>query len=194
MSDSGNVVGILFGIVGSVFAALGPAMAVAAVHRARLRARTLANGLVAQAVCLETYVTEERVGTDLSDRRTRSVRHVILGFRTFDGRDVRFRDTSGAPRVVGDHVPVRYLPDRPHRAVTADRGTSGAVAGAVVATVFGLVFAVTGLFFAFLGFGIATGGDGIAPAPDGRTVCTWDRSAARLACPDGVDFSDLDLP
>lgn len=198
MSDDGNVIGYVFGFIGLLVICGGLSLPVAAARKARLRARVLAVGLAAEARCLETYVTQERVsGSDSSDRRTRTVRHVIIGFRTEDGRDVRFEDTSGAPRVVGDHVPVRYLPDQPHRAVTADRGRSGARAEFAMAVLAGLFFAGIGTAFAVGGFGSASGSHDLptphapaehsVPTPGGgfpsEVVCTSDGNSATLVCP-----------
>ncbi|MFJ9840480.1 DUF3592 domain-containing protein [Kitasatospora sp. NPDC101155] len=207
MSDDGNVIGYVFGFIGLLAVCGGLALPIAAARRARLRARILAVGLAAEARCLETYVTQERVSrSDPSDRRTRTVRHVIIGFRTADGRDIRFEDASGAPRVVGDHVPVRYLPDQPHRAVTADRGRSGAKAGFTVAALVGLFFAGVGAVFVVIGFGIASGSHDLptrhlptersVPLPGGgfpsEIICTGDGNATTLVCPGG--FPDITIP
>ncbi|RKT17566.1 uncharacterized protein DUF3592 [Streptomyces sp. 1114.5] len=204
MSDDGNVIGYVFGFIGLLVICGGLALPIAAARKARMRERILAVGLAAEARCLETYVTQERVsGSDSSDRRTRAVRHVIIGFRTADGRDIRFEDSSGVPRVVGDHVPVRYLPDMPHRAVTADRGRSGAKTGFAVAALVGLFFAGVGAAFAVSGFEIASGSHDLPtrPLPTGRSVplpggslpsdivCTGDGNATTLVCPDG--FPDI---
>ncbi|MER7585335.1 DUF3592 domain-containing protein [Kitasatospora sp. NPDC097691] len=159
MSD-GSVVWSVVGVVGSV---AGAAALVGVALRVRLRARTLAQGLTARARCLETYLTVETRGTG-SERRTSTERHVIMGFRTADGRDVRFRDGSGAPRVVGDQVPVRYLPERPRRAVIADGHPSGITAPLVVGAVVGLVTVGLGVAFAVAGFRGAHG-EADAPAP-----------------------------
>lgn len=182
MPEDGNVVGYFFGVIGLLVMAVGPAFPIAAVHKARLRARTLAHGLTAEARCLETYVAEGRVGTDPSDRRTRSVRHVILGFRIPDGRDIRFRDTSGVPRVMGDHVPVRHLPDQPHRAVAADRAPSGTAAGIAASVFVGLFVAGIGPVFAVMGFGTASGGMGGDTSPSAKALTSASGSSSTTAC------------
>ncbi|MEV7414875.1 DUF3592 domain-containing protein [Streptomyces sp. NPDC089919] len=160
MSGISGAFGAVFGLVGLLFAAGGATMAVVQVRRVRAIGHTRAHGLTAEARCLETYVTQYRDSE--GHRRTR--RHVILGFRTRDGQDVRVEDQSGVPRVVGDFVPVHYLPDRPQQAVAA-----GPVApGVQLATWFGVafctVFACLGLFFAGIGFGI--GSLDLGPSPD----------------------------
>ncbi|MFJ1792560.1 hypothetical protein [Kitasatospora griseola] len=58
---------------------------------------------------LDTHLTRDRPDDWLS---TVTRRHVVLGFRTADGQDIRVKDTTGVPRVDGDRVTVRYLPSR----------------------------------------------------------------------------------
>ncbi|MFJ9457770.1 DUF3592 domain-containing protein [Kitasatospora sp. NPDC101447] len=159
MSDGGVVWSVL-GVVGS---AAGVAALAAVVLRVRLRARILAQGLTAQARCLETFLTTETWGTG-SERHTSTERHVIMGFRTADGRDVRFRDRPGALRVVGDRVPVRYLPERPQRVVTTDRHPSGVTAPLVAGAVAGLVVVAVGVLCAVAGLR-GVHGEADAPAP-----------------------------
>jgi hypothetical protein len=100
--------------------------------------------------------------------RSSSTRHVILGFRTQDGRDIRVEDTSGIPRVVGDFVQVRYLPERPGNAVAAEAGSSGVSIGLLLTLLFCAVFTCIGLFFAAAGFGI--GFYGLSTPTDSSTV------------------------
>ncbi|MFF4383193.1 DUF3592 domain-containing protein [Kitasatospora sp. NPDC001547] len=149
MSQDGTAVGIVFGAIGLLAVGLGVVKPVLGIRRARLDLRTLAEGLSAEARCLETYTTQER---DPSSRRTRTERHVILGFRTRDGAEVRLEDTSGAPRVVGDRVTVRYLPDRPHRAVVVDRARAGIAARIAGDVLIGLLVVACGTVFAISGY------------------------------------------
>ncbi|MFG2825320.1 DUF3592 domain-containing protein [Kitasatospora sp. NPDC048365] len=89
-----------------------------------------------------------------SDSLPRTVRHVILGFRTHDGRDIRMEDTSGVPRVVGDHVWVRYLPSQPQQAAVADAAPAGQSIGLVLGLVVGAGFVCVGLLIAGAGLGV----------------------------------------
>ncbi|MFD7901781.1 DUF3592 domain-containing protein [Kitasatospora sp. NPDC059747] len=143
MSNDGNTVWSIAGVAGL---AVGVTILAFTVARIRLRARILAHGLVTDATCLDTYVTVGTHGTG-EDRRPSGERHVIIGFRPEDGRDVRFRDTSGVPFVKGDRMQVRYLPHRPQRALTADRhpsGINGPLAAAAVAGLLVVAFGVVG--------------------------------------------------
>ncbi|MFF7995732.1 DUF3592 domain-containing protein [Kitasatospora xanthocidica] len=153
MSD-GNVVWSVLGVVGS---AAGVAALVGVVLRVRLRARTLTQGMTAQARCLETYLTVATLGTG-PEQRISTERHVIMGFRTPDGQDVRFRDRSGTPRVTGDQVRVRYLPERPQRAVIADQHPSGITGRLVAGAVSGLVIVAVGVTCTVLGARESAGG------------------------------------
>ncbi|MEU8921960.1 DUF3592 domain-containing protein [Kitasatospora sp. NPDC048545] len=156
---------VLWSVIGVAASGLGAAALTGVVLKVRLRARTLAQGLTAQARCLDTYVTVETRGTG-TDRHTSSDRHVIIGFTTPDGQDVRFRDTSGVPRVRGDRVPMRYLPERPRQAVIADQHPSGVTAPLVAGAVVGLAAVGIGVAAAVAGFGGGPGGAGAdAPAP-----------------------------
>ncbi|MFD8081885.1 DUF3592 domain-containing protein [Kitasatospora sp. NPDC059722] len=158
MSESGNFIGVFFVIVGLVLAGAGLASAIGVAGGANRRARILQDGVPAEGQCLETFVTvERRVGSDLSDPG-RHVRHTIIGFRTADGRDIRIEETSGVPRVVGDHVPVRYLPLEPHVAMAVDRSPAGQAAASGAKVAMGVVFMVVGLFVVVVGIGIASGG------------------------------------
>ncbi|MGW1764666.1 DUF3592 domain-containing protein [Streptomyces sp. NPDC002073] len=150
MEGIGGAFGVVFGMIGLLFAAIGVTMAVVLVRRTVLRSRTLARGLTAEARCLDTYVTQHRD----TEHRRRTARHVILGFRTQDGQDIRFEDTSGVPRVVGDFVPVRYLAHRPQQAVALGPVAPGLRIGTVLGLAFCTVFACVGLFFAAIGFGV----------------------------------------
>ncbi|MFE6050458.1 DUF3592 domain-containing protein [Kitasatospora sp. NPDC056446] len=195
MSD-GGVVQSVFGAGGVV---AGAAALVAVVLRVRLRARILAQGVTARARCLETYLTVETRGAG-TERRTSTERHVIMGFTTPDGRDVRFRDRSGVPRVTGDLVRVRYLPERPRRVVFADGHPSGVSGRLVAGAVGGLVLVAAGAVLAVLGLtaapdaaapGPLTSPAGQSPGPGwtpgghpGVIVCTGGADGA--SCPDGM--------
>jgi hypothetical protein len=103
---------------------------------------------MAEAVCVETFVTQSRD----EDGGTSTTRHMILAFRTRDGADIRLDRTWGA-HVVGDVVHVRYLPEHPELAVVAAPGPAGESIGLGVGVAFGLIFACVGLFFVSVGFG-----------------------------------------
>ncbi|MFI2611301.1 DUF3592 domain-containing protein [Kitasatospora sp. NPDC018619] len=194
MSQGGTAVGVLFCVFGLLAVGLGVGGSVLGVRRARLAARTLTEGLPAEARCLDAYVTHERVGSDAYGRRTRARRHVVLGFRTREGDEIRLTDTSGAPRVVGDRVAVRYLPDQPHRAVVADRGRAGAAAGAGAKVVVGLIAIACGAGLLIAGYGSLDGSrndhrppgfPASTPAPAREhpsSACTLDPSSGRFSC------------
>ncbi|MCX4825643.1 DUF3592 domain-containing protein [Streptomyces sp. NBC_01142] len=149
MSAVGGAFGFVFGAFGLLFAAFGIGMLIWMVRRTSAYKRTLREGLVAEARCLETFVMHRS-----SNGHGHSQRRQILGFRTSDGRDVRAQVASDQLYVVGDIVPVRYLPHRPEQAVPAAAppglGVMSYLTGAVL-----VVFTCIGLFFAALGFGLA---------------------------------------
>jgi hypothetical protein len=150
MAENEHTFNLVFALVGLFFAGIGIAGMIGAGHMVWLRRRTLAQGLSAEAVCLETYLKQERS----EDGPTRTTRHAILGFRTHDGRDIRIDRTSGFTGTVGDFVPVRYLPERPDRAIAVGPGSSSGVVGAVIGMVFLAVFTCVGLSFAAVAFGL----------------------------------------
>lgn len=143
-----ETVGTIVGVVGALTAVAGVVMALVLLARAQARSRALTEGQLAEAVCLDTYVTHSGgpAGPHIS------IRHKVLGFRTPDGQEVRVDDTSRTPRVVGDRVLVRYLPDRPHQAAVTDAGPAGVSMGVVIGllacVLFGAVTAVMGFGFA----------------------------------------------
>ncbi|MFF3691231.1 DUF3592 domain-containing protein [Streptomyces sp. NPDC002187] len=153
----------VIGTIGLLFAALGIVMLVLTVRRVLEYRRTLREGLVAEARCLETFVVHNRS----SEGHGHSQRRLILGFRTPDGRDVRAEVTSEVPYVVGDIVPVRYLPQRPERAVPATASSGLGIGPYLVGGVV-TVFICAGLFFAATGFGLAAATDEVVD--DGGTI------------------------
>lgn len=96
--------------------------------------RWAAEGVTAEARCLETYVRQRR-GDRPSERRA------IVEFRTPDGAahraELRARDL-----VAGDVLTVRYRPRRPDRALRADE-SEGTVALLVVTVVLALALLTT---------------------------------------------------
>ena len=143
--------GTVFGLVGLAFTAIAVIMIVRILRRAGTTGAALRSGLVAEGRVLDVYQALE----GRHDHRL-TVRHAIIGFRAANGQDYRIDDSSGQPRIVGDHVPVKYLPGSPDRGVPADArgaGTGGmpAVVPVIILSVFGLI----GLFFALIGFGLA---------------------------------------
>ncbi|MEU3923290.1 DUF3592 domain-containing protein [Streptomyces sp. NPDC029004] len=162
MSDVGGAFGLVFGAFGLLFAALGIGMLTWMARRASEYRRTLREGLVAEAQCLDTFVVHRRSPNGHGHSR----RHLILGFRTSDGRDVRAEIASHEPYVAGDIVPVRYLPQRPERAVPAGASPGPGVASCLTVGVL-VVFTSVGLFFAATGFGLAGFTD--ASTEDGGT-------------------------
>ncbi|MFD7479029.1 DUF3592 domain-containing protein [Streptomyces sp. NPDC059837] len=149
MDDSANWSSGISG-PGSLFlAGMGVAFVIFCTRRLWFRQVALARGLMTEAVCVETFVTEE---WDFDSNMTKTTRHMILAFRTRDGAEIRLDRTIGA-HVVGDVVPVRYLPEHPERAAVATRGAGVESVGYGCGVALGLVFACLGLFFAAVGFG-----------------------------------------
>ncbi|WP_052441285.1 DUF3592 domain-containing protein [Streptacidiphilus anmyonensis] len=146
--------GTVFGLVGLLFAVIGAGSGVAIMRRWVAVRRNLDSGLVAEGVVLDTYLAVH------GRESVRTVRRAIIGFRTPDGVEHRIDDASGRPRVVGDHVTVRYLPGTPERGVAADAMSGRSIAAPLVSLVFLGVFVLIGLLFAAIGFGIAGFGFG----------------------------------
>ncbi|UUY49374.1 DUF3592 domain-containing protein [Streptomyces yangpuensis] len=102
-------------LLGLLVAAVGVVGLVSMVRAALVNRRTMREGALAEARCLEAYVVHNRS----SDGYTTSQRRLILGFRTPEGREVRTEMVAHVPYAVGDIVPVRYLPECPERVVPA---------------------------------------------------------------------------
>ncbi|MEU0397529.1 DUF3592 domain-containing protein [Streptomyces sp. NPDC006208] len=141
--------GWVFGAAGVLFAAMGIAVLIYTVRNVLERRRILQEGLVAEARCLETFVVHHS-----SQGHGQSQRRLILGFRAPDGRDVRAEVVSEVPHVIGDIVPVRYLPQRPERAVPVG-AASGIGSGPILIGGVMVLFTCIGLFVAATGFGTA---------------------------------------
>ncbi|MFC1418836.1 DUF3592 domain-containing protein [Streptacidiphilus cavernicola] len=159
MLEVSGGIGVLFGLVGLLFAVVGAAIVITLVVKTADRRRLLDSGLAAEARCLDTYTRSSSEGT--------GSRHAILSFVTADGREVRIQPVITGPVVPGDFVTVRYDPARPQRAVMVGNG-SGAVAngcGAVVGLIVAVMFIGVGLFFAAAGFGLFDLASGGAPDP-----------------------------
>ncbi|MFD7610686.1 DUF3592 domain-containing protein [Streptomyces sp. NPDC059828] len=106
--------GLILVVLGLLFTAVGVGVLVFMVRKGGENRRILREGLVAEAVCLETYMVHRTVdGYGSSERR------LILGFQTSEGRDVRAEMASVVLCAVGDTVPVRYLPERPGQVIHA---------------------------------------------------------------------------
>ena len=134
--------GWVFGAVGVLFVAVGIAVLIYTVRKVLVRRRILREGLVAEARCLEMFVVHHSL-----QRHGQSQRRLILGFRAPDGRDVQAEVVSDVPHVVGDIVPVRYLPRRPERAVPAG-AASGIGSGSILIGGVMVLFTCIGLFVA----------------------------------------------
>ncbi|MFD8885566.1 DUF3592 domain-containing protein [Streptomyces erythrochromogenes] len=136
------------GVIGLLVAALGIAGLVSMVRVALVNRRTIREGVVAEARCLEAYVVHNRS----SDGYTTSQRRLILGFLTPEGRDVRTELVAQVPYAVGDTVPVRYLPECPERVVPAGATFGiGLSAGLKGVAMLGLVYAGLSLMVMALG-------------------------------------------
>ncbi|MDJ0466438.1 DUF3592 domain-containing protein [Streptomyces sp. H27-C3] len=151
MFSLGEAFGMFFGMIGLLFAAVGIGMFVWTVRKAAAYSRTLREGLMAEARCLETFMVHQ----NSSNGPGHSQRRLILGFYTFDGRDVRAQVTSHQPYVRGDIVPVRYLPHSPERAVPAGAPPPGMGAASCLMGGLQVIFVCMGLLFAVVGFAMA---------------------------------------
>ncbi|TDT96064.1 uncharacterized protein DUF3592 [Streptomyces sp. 846.5] len=146
MDNAVGAFGLMFGLVGLICALGGIAGGVTLIRRAIVHRRALSYGVPAEARCLDTYVTSNSEGSN--------TRHVILGFTTREGRDVRFEPVGMSRTLVaGDFVAVRYLPEKPEKAAVVGSGGAGAMVALVLGLVFCLVFTLAGLMFAAGGFG-----------------------------------------
>ncbi|WP_405423433.1 DUF3592 domain-containing protein [Streptomyces erythrochromogenes] len=135
-------------VIGLLVAALGVAGLVSMVRMALVNRRTIREGVVAEARCLEAYVVHNRS----SDGYTTSQRRLILGFLTPEGRDVRTELVAHAPHAVGDTVLVRYLPECPERVVPAGASFGiGLSVGLKGVAMLGLVYAGLSLTLMALG-------------------------------------------
>jgi hypothetical protein len=141
--------GVVFGVVGLLFALIGVARGVGLVGRRAVVRRVLSEGLVAEGVVLDTYLSV------LGGQHVSTSRRAIIGFRTADGAEHRIYAASRRPLLAGDRVPVRYLPEATERAVPADAASGGGPALMLLPLVFLGVFVILGLFFAATGFGMA---------------------------------------
>ncbi|MFD8197253.1 DUF3592 domain-containing protein [Streptomyces wuyuanensis] len=136
-----------FVAAGVLFAAMGIGVLISTARKVVERRRILRDGLVAEASCLETFVVHHA-----SQGHGQSQRRLILGFQTPDGRDVRAEAVSDVPHVIGDIVPVRYLAQRPERALPA-KAASGIGSGPILIGSVMVFITCMGLFMAATAFG-----------------------------------------
>ncbi|MEY9875166.1 hypothetical protein ABH931_004667 [Streptacidiphilus sp. MAP12-33] len=148
MGEASGGFGVVFGLVGLFFGVVGCALAISSARRLWFRQAALARGLMAEAGCVETFVSRSHN----SEGGTSTTRHMILAFRTQDGAEIRLDRTAGT-LLVGDVVPVRYLPEHPQRATVVAPGAGRESVGLFIGVAFGLLFGGMGLFFAATGFG-----------------------------------------
>ncbi|MFE9450507.1 DUF3592 domain-containing protein [Streptomyces sp. NPDC006739] len=153
--------GVVFGVVGLLFASIGVAGGVRLVRRRAMVHRVLTKGLVAEGLVLETYLSVH------GRQHVTTSRRAIIAFRTADGAEHRIYASPRRPLLAGDRVLVRYLPEAPERAVTADAASGGSSALMLLPLAFLGVFVIIGLFFAATGFGMAHFGfaGSASPAP-----------------------------
>lgn len=150
---------VLLGLMGLLFAAIGTAAVVFLVRRHLTQSRALAHGIQVEARCLEAYMSTDSKGD--------SHRVVILGFTTREGREIRIKPTVPRLTVVGDFVPVRYLPERPEQAAVVGSGGPAEIFGLVFGLVVCAIFALFGLAFAAHGFGLGAFVSGSGPFGNG---------------------------
>ncbi|MET7613595.1 DUF3592 domain-containing protein [Streptomyces seoulensis] len=127
--------------------ATGCVLGVVQVIRRALRTSKLwAHGQVAEGRCLNTYMKSSG-----NDAAVRSTLHHVYEYTTREGGRFRFDEVGGDSTVLaGDHVVVRYLPDRPQWATALQPargrlvlGTGALVAFLGVLVVGCVLFAVT---------------------------------------------------
>ncbi|MGW2395002.1 hypothetical protein ACWCYY_00440 [Kitasatospora sp. NPDC001664] len=143
MAGSGYVVMVVAGLL---FAGIPVVARTVHLRRERAGRRALAEGIEVEAGCVDVFTT--RSGPDGGGR---GPRQVVLGFRTLEGREVRFQDLSGVPCVVGERVRVRYLAEHPRSAAVTDADPFGGSGRTLLLVVFPLLFG--GARLALAGFG-----------------------------------------
>ncbi|MEU2157701.1 DUF3592 domain-containing protein [Streptomyces sp. NPDC019396] len=144
----GGGYGMVLVVIGSSSPLGGVRALVSMVRKGGENRRILREGLLAEAVCLETYMVHRTVdGYGSSERR------LILGFQTSDGRDVRAEMASVVLCAVGDRVPVRYLPERPEQVIHAG-SRPGLDPNARLKGTMMVVFICLGLYSVVTGIGL----------------------------------------
>ncbi|WP_434600138.1 DUF3592 domain-containing protein [Streptomyces sp. A5-4] len=147
MFTGSGVFGLVLGTLGLLIAAFGIGAFVFMRRKAAEYQQTLRAGLMAEGRCLETHVVHHQS----SNGSGNSQRRLIVGFLTYDGRQIRATVAARRPYVAGDLVPLRYLPHRPERAVVDGApvrlGVASCVVGGMTVMLVGM-----GLVFALIGF------------------------------------------
>ena len=138
--------GPALGVFGVAVLVLCLALAVRVVERWVWRQRALSEGILAQGRVLD-------VALEPGDQGREPVHRTVVWFYALDGREFRVDDPTGRPRVLGEAVPLRYLPAHPEWAVVADDDT-GTVA-MLLSVAFLAFFAVAGLYLLLMGVGLA---------------------------------------
>ncbi|MEY9871560.1 hypothetical protein ABH931_001033 [Streptacidiphilus sp. MAP12-33] len=107
--------GVVVGALGMGVTVASAVVAVRLVKRWVWRVRALAAGFAAEGRVLE-------VDHEPGDQGREAVTRTVVWFYAHDGREFRVEDGTGRPRVLGEPIALRYLPDRPQWAVVAEEG------------------------------------------------------------------------
>ncbi|MFF0740317.1 DUF3592 domain-containing protein [Streptomyces sp. NPDC004111] len=140
---------LFVGVVGLFHVALGVVTFVVAVRRNKEHHRILQEGHTAQAQCQEVSYVHHTSSTGQSH----SERRQVVAFWTGDGRPVRTKVATRIPCAPGEIVPVRYLPERPDRAVSARDAPAGSVLNGVLGAMM-VLLTCFGLAVTAVGFGM----------------------------------------
>jgi hypothetical protein len=142
----------IFIAAASLIALMALVMMVKIVGRVYWVRRALNEGHRAEGRCVRIYATHST-----HEGHTSSQQHYVFQFSTPDGREVRFEDESApSTTIVGDHVMVAYVPERPEKAAVARAGDRPPYVRAAARLVFLGVFMVLAIGIGFAGSGIGS--------------------------------------
>ncbi|MFD8259866.1 DUF3592 domain-containing protein [Streptomyces griseoluteus] len=133
MPTQGGLMDVLLYLVPGVITAACVLGGVQVIRRALRTSRMWARGLTAEARCLNTYTrTSGGNGT-----AAHSTLHHVYEFTTREGERFRFDEAGGDSTVVaGDHLVVRYLPERPQSATALQPARGRLILGTAVLVAF----------------------------------------------------------
>lgn len=107
--------GLVLCLLGAVLALSAVVIGARLLNRWLWRLRASEAGLTAEGRVLD-------VDWEPGDQGREAITRTVVWFYAFDGREFRVEDGTGRSRVLGERVPLRYLPDRPEWAFVAGEG------------------------------------------------------------------------
>ncbi|SEK50774.1 DUF3592 domain-containing protein [Streptacidiphilus jiangxiensis] len=134
--------GLVLGVLGAGLTLVAGAIGVRLVNRWFWRLRALDEGLTAEGRVLD-------VDREPGDQGREAITRTVVWFYAPDGREFRVEDGTGRSRVLGERVPLRYLPDRPEWAFVA--GEEPGAGDTVVVLFFCVLVALAGVVCLTLG-------------------------------------------